>query len=147
MLKPLWRTGRALPLRVAGLGELRFFLDNCVPDPVGHFLLSQGHEVIFQRDSISTDAEDKLVALAAVENNAILISSDKDYRAIASRFHISHRRLRTLSRIQFRCAETKHVERLKVGLSLIQFEWTLCQAANDKRMFIDVMDNLFRTIR
>lgn len=122
-------------------------MDNCVPDPVGHFLMSEGHEVIFQRNSISADAEDKLVALAAVENDAILISSDKDYRAIASRFHISHRRLRKLSRIQFRCAETKHVERLRVGLSLIQFEWELCQNASDKRMFIDIMDSVFRVIR
>lgn len=109
--------------------------------------MSQGHEVIFQRNSISRDAEDKLVALAAVENDAILISSDKDYKAIASRFHISHNRLRTLSRIQFRCAETKHVERLKVGLSLIKFEWELCQAAHDKRIFIDIMDSVFRTVR
>jgi len=109
--------------------------------------MSQGHDVIFQRNSISAAAADKLVALAAVENDAILISSDKDYRAIASRFHISHARLRKLSRIQFRCIEPKHVERLKVALSLIEFEWNLCQAANDKRMFIDIMDGLIRTIR
>ena len=126
---------------------MRFFLDNCVPDPVGHFLMSKGHEVIFQRDSISRDAADKLVALAAVENDAILVSSDKDFRAIASRFHISHGRLRKLSRIQFRCAEPKHVGRLEAGLPLIEFEWKLCQIASDARMFIDIMDNAFRIIR
>jgi hypothetical protein len=27
-----------------------------------------------------------------------------------------------------------------MGLSLIQFEWALCQAGSDKRMFIDIMD-------
>jgi predicted nuclease of predicted toxin-antitoxin system len=126
---------------------MRFFLDNCVPDPVGHFLKARGHEVIFQRDAIAKDASDKLVALAAVENDAILISSDKDFKAIASRFHISHGRLKKLSRIQFRCAEPKHVKRLEIGLSLIQFEWTQCQSASDPRMFIDIMDNMFRTIR
>jgi predicted nuclease of predicted toxin-antitoxin system len=126
---------------------MRFFLDNCIPDPVGHFLKGKGHEVIFQRDAIPTDAPDKLVALAAVENDAILISSDKDFKAIASRFHISHGRLRRLSRVQFRCAEPKHVKRLEIGLSLIEFEWGLCQSVSDARMFIDVMDNAFRTIR
>lgn len=126
---------------------MRFFLDNCVPDPVGHFLVSRGHEVIFQRDAIRKDSEDKLVALAAVENDAILISSDKDYRAIASRFQISHPRLRRLSRIQFRCAEPRHVSRLEVALPLIEFEWQLCQAAKDRRMFIDIMDGMFRIIR
>ncbi len=37
--------------------------------------------------------------------------------------------------------------RLKAALSLIEFEWNLCQIASDKRMFIDIMDRLIRTIR
>jgi predicted nuclease of predicted toxin-antitoxin system len=125
---------------------MRFFLDNCIPDPVGHFLKAKGHEVIFQRDAIAADSSDKLVALAAAENEAILVSSDKDFKAIASRFHVSQGRLRKLSRIQFRCAEPRHVSRLELGLGLIKFEWTLCKLASDTRMFID-MDNQFRTIR
>jgi hypothetical protein len=126
---------------------MRFFLDNCVPDPVGHFLRSKGHEVIFQREAIARDANDKLVALAAAENDAILITSDKDFRAIASRFQVSNKRLKKLSRIQFRCDETKHVARLALGWSLIEHEWNVAQAAADQRLFIEIMDNGFKTIR
>ena len=42
---------------------------------------------------------------------------------------------------------SQNVKRLEIGLSLIQFEWTQCQSASDPRMFIDTMDNMFRTIR
>jgi predicted nuclease of predicted toxin-antitoxin system len=125
---------------------MRFFLDNCVPDSVGRLLLERGHEVIFQRDAIAPDAADKLVAFASAENDAILISFDKDFKAIASRFHVSHPRLKRLSRIQFRCSEPKAAARLEAGLSLIEAEWGLCQAA-DGRMFIEILDNAFKTIR
>jgi predicted nuclease of predicted toxin-antitoxin system len=126
---------------------MRFFLDNCVPDSVGRVLLTRGHEAIFQRDAIPKDASDKLVALASVENGAILISFDKDFKAIASRFHVSHGRLKKLSRIQFRCSEPKAASRLDNGLSLIEAEWSLCQVTADGRMFIEIQDNAFKTVR
>lgn len=85
--------------------QLRFFLDNCVPGSVGQVLMESGHHVIYQRDVIARDSKDQLVALASVENDAILVTFDKDYKAIASRFQVSHRRLRRLSRIDFTCSE------------------------------------------
>jgi hypothetical protein len=126
---------------------MRFFLDNCVPDPVGHFLRGKGHEVIFQREAIARDASDRLVALAAAENEVILVTSDKDFKAIASRFMISNRKLKRLSRIQFRCDETKHVARLSVGLSLIEHEWQVAQESSDPRMFVEILDSAFKTLR
>lgn len=126
---------------------LRFFLDNCVPDSVGRALSDAGHEVIYQRAAIATDAPDILVALASVENKAILVTFDKDHKAIASRFGVSHGRLRTLSRIDFSCEEPIAARRILEGLSLIEAEWRLCQRAKDRRMFIAITTTTFRTTR
>src|SRR6185312_3601395 len=71
---------------------LRFFLDNCVPDSVGRALAEFGHEVMYQRNAIVTDAPDVLVALASAQNDAILVTFDKDHKAIASRFIPAARR-------------------------------------------------------
>ncbi len=126
---------------------MRFFLDNCVPDSVGKMLESFGHEVIYQRQALATDAPDPIVAVACIENNAILMTFDKDYKAIASRFAVSHRRYKTLSRVDFTCSEPAAAKRIEAGMSLIQAEWELCQNSKDRRMFIVIGSNSFRTTR
>ena len=82
---------------------MRFFLDNCVPDTVAQVLRGAGHEVILQRDAIATDSSDTLVAIASATNDAILVSFDSDFKAIAARASVSQKRLRKLSRIHMRC--------------------------------------------
>lgn len=127
--------------------QLRFFLDNCVPDSVGQVLMESGHHVIYQRDAIARDSKDQLVALASVGNDAILVTFDKDYKAIASRFQVSNRRLRSLSRIDFTCSEPHAAERIKLGLGFIEAEWRLALKAKDRRMFIGIGPTSFRTTR
>ena len=127
--------------------QLRFFLDNCVPDSVGQVLIDSGHLVIYQRDVIARDSKDQLVALASVENDAILVTFDKDYKAIASRFQVSHRQLRRLSRVDFTCSEPLAAKRIKLGLGFIEAEWRLALKAKDRRMFIGIGTTSFRTTR
>src|SRR5690242_16936420 len=116
---------------------MRFFLDHCVPSSVAHVLKDAGHEVILQRDAIATDASDTLVAIASAANDAILISFDKDFKSIASRFGVTQVRLRKLSRIQFRCLAPKAAARLKLALPFIQAEWEIAQQSSDTRMFVE----------
>lgn len=126
---------------------MRFFLDNCVPHSVGRVLEAGGHEVIYQREVLAADAADTLVALGSVENDAVLISFDKDFREIASRRKISKRGLRKLSRIHLRCREPRAAERISKALSLIEAEWKLAQQAPDSRMFIELQENAIKTLR
>jgi hypothetical protein len=100
-----------------------------------------------RRDAIAKDAPDTLVALASAQNDTILVSFDRDRKAIASRFHISHGRPRKLSRIDFVRSEPKAAARIQLGLALIEAEWAAAQQTNDHRMFIVIQDNAFKTIR
>jgi predicted nuclease of predicted toxin-antitoxin system len=132
---------------MAGRPRLRFFIDNCVPDSVGQVLIAEGHDVIFQRDVMARDAADPVVAVASAENDAILISLDKDFREIATRFNVSQRRLRKLSRIDIACPEPQAAARIRAGLPLIVWEWEQAQARADGRIFIVVQGNAFKTVR
>jgi hypothetical protein len=126
---------------------MRFFLDNCVPESVRDVLTAAGHEVIRQREAIASDSSDTLVAIASVTNAAILVSHDKDFKAIASRVGVSQTRLRKLSRIHFRCAEPKAARRMRDALDLIEYEWSRAQNRADQRMFIEIQDNGLKTVR
>lgn len=133
---------------MAGRSVLRFFLDNNVPDSVGRTLAAAGHVVIYQRDVVAKDAKDGEVALTSALNDAILITFNRrHFKAIASRFRVSNRRLKKLSRIDLMCTEPEAAKRIEAGLSFIEFEWQLAQKSGDKRMFLEIQGNGFKTTR
>jgi predicted nuclease of predicted toxin-antitoxin system len=101
---------------------MRFFLDHGVPVSVAETLSAGRHEVIILKDALPPDAEDPVVALTAAENAAVLVSFDKDFRAIAGRLGVSNKRLRKLSRIQIRCKEPEGPRRLKDAMTFIEHE-------------------------
>ena len=126
---------------------MRFFLDHCVPVSVAHVLREANHDVMVQKDAIPGDSSDIMVALASAANEAILVSFDKDFKAIASRFGVSQRRLRKLSRIAFKCSYPKAADRLKAALPFIQTEWDIALQSPDTRMFVEILGNALKTLR
>jgi len=148
MLRPRWRTSLRRQQHSYPSGRiLRFFLDNCVPAAVARVFTEAGHEVILQKQAIATDSSDLLVAIASATNDAILVSWDTDFKAIASRAGVSQKRLRKLSRIHFRCTEPQAADRLKKAMSWIEAEWDIAQKSADKRMFLEILSNAFKTVR
>lgn len=110
-------------------------------------LRDAGHEVIFQKEAIATDSSDLLVALASAANDAILVTFDSDFKAIASRAGVSQRRLHKLSRIQFKCTEPQASDRLEKALSWVEAEWAIAQSSPDKRMFLEILGNALKSLR
>jgi len=86
---------------ISSPSAMRFFVDQNVPDSVGRFLKSHGYEVILLRDRIPTESPDTLVAAVAEANNAVLVTFDPDFKALASRIGIGRRRFTKLSLIRF----------------------------------------------
>jgi predicted nuclease of predicted toxin-antitoxin system len=127
--------------------RLKFLTDNCVPDSVGKVLSEAGHEVILLRDILPTNSADPLVASVAEINGAILVSFDRDFKALAPRIGIGQQRFRRLRRIGFRCAEPEAAHRIQVALALIEFEWETAQSASDKRMIVEIGPTYIRTVR
>lgn len=128
---------------------MRFFTDQNVPNGVNRFLTDQGFAVVALREQIPTDSPDSLVAAVAEANNAILVTFDADFKAIASRYGIGQRRFTKLSLIRFeRCRESQAAQRFEQALSLIQHEWLYGHnRRSDRRMFVVITSQSIRTHR
>lgn len=127
---------------------MKFFIDNCVPNSVGHMLRTAGHEVIFLREVIAPNCPDPIVAAISEAQGAILVSLDSDFRSIAPRVGDGNKkRFRKLSRIGLRCSEPQAAARLRTALSLIEHEWDVALRSTDKRMILDVGSSWIRTVR
>jgi predicted nuclease of predicted toxin-antitoxin system len=128
--------------------RIRFFVDHCVPDSVGRVLRDAGHEVMLLRERIAADSPDPLVAAVSEMYGAVLVSHDKDYKALAPRVAIGERqRFRRLSRIALTCSEPQAANRINEALSLIEHEWSAAQGRSDKRILVEIGMSFIRTIR
>ena len=58
---------------------LRFFADQCVPNPVIDALRDAGHEVLRLREHIPPDSPDAAVIATARELDAVLVSLNADF--------------------------------------------------------------------
>ena len=127
---------------------MRFFVDHCVPESVPRALETAGREVIRLREKTAPDSPDTLVAAVAEANNAVLVTMDGDFKAIAARTGIGHRRYRKLSLIRFeKCRESVAAVRLQRALSLIDHEWQVGNSSSDRRLFVVITSETIRTHR
>jgi Domain of unknown function (DUF5615) len=118
-----------------------------VPDSVGRALSEAGHEVVSLRQQLAPNSPDPLVAAVSEMNEAVLVSTDSDFRTLAPRAGIGRRRFQRLSRIALRCSEPQAAGRVQVAMSLVEHEWEIAQASADKRMIVEIGTSVIRTIR
>ena len=103
-----------------------FFTDQNVPDSVGAYLMSAGHQVTRLRDVMVTTTADPVIAVACSHNGQVLVSHDNDFRVVSKRLNITQRQYHdTLHRIHLRCDEPKGAKRMEEAMSLIEAEWKL----------------------
>jgi Domain of unknown function (DUF5615) len=110
-------------------------------------LRDAGHEVVFLREQLAPSSPDPLVAAVAEMNGAILVSLDSDFSRLAARVPTGKMRFKKLSRVGLKCDEPKAAARMKSALSLIQHEWDVAQESADKRMIVEILHTIIRTIR
>jgi predicted nuclease of predicted toxin-antitoxin system len=106
-----------------GRPVLRFFLDESVPDSVGHVLMAEGHEVGFLNKSMARSSSDPLVCVIADINNAILVALDGDLKRIAQGYNVGARTFLKLGLLKLSCFEPDAARRVKEAMSLIEHEW------------------------
>lgn len=127
---------------------IRFFTDNNVPDSVGDYLISAGHDVTRLREVMLTDTSDPVIAVACSRSGHVLVTHDNDFRGIhaAKRLGITRKQYQTkLHRIQMRCEEPRSAKRMQAAMSLIEHEWSL--VTDSKPMVIEIRDELIRVMR
>lgn len=125
---------------------MHFLLDQNVAKSVADMLVRIGHTAEFSRALIPHDSDDPLVAVAAQELGAILVSHDNDFKSIAPRVVRGQRnRFRKLSRIALQCPEHMAAERLRELMPVIEHLVQLAGQKPDKRVIIFIQQNTIRT--
>lgn len=130
-----------------GRPTLRLFLDEGVPDSVGHTFMENGHEVGFLNRTIARGSSDQLVCAIADINNAILVALDGDMKRIAQSYGIGSGRFLRLGLIKLSCSETIAAQRVQAAMSLIEHEWEAGHGKQGRRIFIEIGTDVIRTFR
>jgi predicted nuclease of predicted toxin-antitoxin system len=126
---------------------LRFFLDEGVPDSVGHAFMEAGHEVGFLNKTTARGSSDRLVCVIADINNAILVALDGDMRRIAQEYGVTRRTYLKLGLIKLSCYEPDAAKRVLWAMSLIEHEWQITEGREGRRIFVEISDHVIRTFR
>lgn len=126
---------------------LRFFLDEGVAVSVGRALENAGHEVIYFNDAAIPGSPDQLVCAVSEGNEAILVAQDGDMKKLAQRRGVGSVRFRRLSLIKLSCRETRAARRIEEAMSLIEHEWDIASGKRDRRIFIEIHNEVIRTNR
>jgi predicted nuclease of predicted toxin-antitoxin system len=126
---------------------LRLFLDEGVPDSVGHVFLKRGHQVAFLNKTMARGSSDQLVCVIADINNAILVALDGDMKRIAQGYGVGSRRFLRLGLIKLSCWEPDAAKRVRAAMSLIEHEWSFSQGSTGRRIFVEISDKVIRTFR
>ncbi|CDO35042.1 DUF5615 family PIN-like protein [Novosphingobium sp. KN65.2] len=127
---------------------MKFFADHCVPESACKLLEGRGHTVIRLRDVLPTDTPDPIVAKAAQDSDAILLTHDGDFKAVAPRIPIGQRnRFRKLSKVHLAVEHVKSESRLGEAITLVEFEWVSAQKRRDRRVHVVVQPSVIKTHR
>lgn len=123
-----------------------FLVDNCVPASVNKFLASAGHDVVSVREVGMGDAKDPVIAVASCQSARVLVSTDRDFKALAKELRVTRKNSHKLHRISFSCPDIRCSARIEEALSLIEWEWERggCGA---QRMEVQVSDVSIRVMR
>jgi hypothetical protein len=127
---------------------MRFLLDENVAVGVGRTLQELGHDVIRATDVVAAGSPDHVVATAALQDNRILVTHDRDFQRIdrlyareagGGRFHNLHRLLLS-------CPEPDAARRICAFLSVIEADLGSCPE-HAQRSYINLDDRKARIFR
>lgn len=132
-----------------GRKKLRILLDEGTPVSAAETFLKRGHEVIYHSDVLESGANDNMVVLAAIMNNAALVAVDADMKRIVRRFGApnSSERYAKLNLIFLNCNEVLAVKRVAHAMSFIEHEWSVTYEKTSRRMWVDIGAHFLRTYR
>ena len=128
--------------------NLRFALDEGVPDSVGQVLKKAGHKVLFFNTGkyIPRGSKDIVVCAAALLNEAILVATDGDMKQIARQHGVSGSAYSRLSLLKLSCSEPEAANRVAACLSLIEHEWHVGNG-RERRLFVEILTSVIRCVR
>jgi predicted nuclease of predicted toxin-antitoxin system len=95
-----------------------------------------------------TDTPDQVVAVACSENALVLVTHDKDFKAIAKHLNVTQKATARLHRISLRCPEVLSAGRVMAAMEVIENEWLRLQEKDDgAALAIEIYERFIKIIR
>jgi predicted nuclease of predicted toxin-antitoxin system len=129
---------------------MTLLIDENVPRSVTDFFRERGHDVQLVTDLLAAGTPDPVVATAAEEISAIVVTwNHKDFKKLVSRIPstVKNRRLVKAGRITFRCHEAKGRKRIEEEIASIEFEYQQSITRGDQRLMVEIGDSQLKFIR
>ena len=123
----------------AGQRQMVLLIDENVPNSVGEYFKSRGHEVHLVRERLPAGTPDPVVAVIGDRLSAIVVSWDRDFENLVRRVpHGNRNKFRRLGRISFKCNETQGRAILEKWIDLIEMHYEQCIDEPDFRMIVEI---------
>jgi uncharacterized protein DUF5615 len=114
--------------------KLRLFTDENIPDSVARYLRNRGHSVYRSKAHLPEGTKDPVVATAAMEDDRILVTWDKDFND--QRFQKD--RFTRLSRIGLSGDGPELVFAMREHMPVIEFQWSEVVRLHKQRLIVFV---------
>lgn len=89
-----------------------------------------------------------MVAIAALENDAILVACDGDMKQMAQKYGLGTGRFSKLSLIKITVhSKVQAAPRIREAMSLIEHEWQYSEGKAARKLNIEIKDSVIRTMR
>ena len=118
---------------------MRLLIDENVPQAVARFLRDRGHTVYLSHALFPRGTDDWMLAIQGDAHAMVIVTWDKDFRAIVPQF-------RRLGRLTFRCPEPRGRARVETLIESIEFEHAQSEQYGT-RFMIEILDQTFRGFR
>jgi hypothetical protein len=109
--------------------------------------MAAGHQVAFLNKTMLRGSSDPLVCVIADINDAILVALDGDMKRIAQGYGVGGRTFLKLGLIKLSCYEPDAAARVQAAMSLIEHEWMFTEGREGRRIFVEILDTVIRTVR
>lgn len=123
---------------------MTLMLDEGVSTSISDVFKDRGHSVSYVWEHVARSSPDHLIAVAADQLSAVVVSWDKDFRSLIKRGPSKGGKIHyaQAGRISFRIPEVGAETRLKDEISIIEQAFTVRQGMTDKRLIVEIMPSL-----
>lgn len=122
-------------------------IDECLPQSIAAFFQARGYSVLVVGQALPAGTPDASVVAAALDQGAIVVTHDSDFRQMKASASGAGGRLQRADRIYFKkCSHAQALARVARLINVIEAEYRIAKANNSK-FFIQITANSYTVFR
>ena len=122
-------------------------IDECLPKSIAAYFQGRGYSVTIVGQALPAGAPDVSVVAAALDQGAIVVTHDSDFRQMRASASGAGGRLQRADRIYFKtCSHAQALARIAQLIDVIETEYRIAKAGNGK-FFIQITVNSYTVFR